>query len=326
MNFREEIFRIGNEEVFNRLAIGIFRFQAEHNPVYRDFIRILGIRLQDITTYTEIPFLPIGFFKTHKVYCGDHRPQKTFLSSGTTGMERSRHEIADISLYEESLLKGFGISFGSPSGYTILGLMPAPEGNPESSLVFMTDVLMKHGIDPGNGFFRMDFQGLEEALNKHRDNGRKVILIGLSYALLDFAATNTVSFPELIVIETGGMKGRRKEMVRDELHEWLSAGFGVRKIRSEYGMTELLSQAWSEGDGLFLTPPWMKVLVRDINDPFQLLTTGETGGINIIDLSNIYSCSFIATQDIGKVYEDGSFGVMGRFDNSDTRGCNLMVY
>ena len=325
MNLGEEIFSIDNEEELNRVALAIFRFQVEHNIVYHDYLRILGIRIGEVNMYREIPFLPIGFFRTHDVYCGEHPPQKRFLSSGTTAKERSRHEIAKLSLYKESLLQGFRIFFGDPSDYIILALMPSPGENPDSSLIFMTDTFMRQGNNQENGFFMNDFKGLVNVLNKHRISGKKVILMGLSYALLDFVNLYQVSFPELTVIETGGMKGRRKEMVREELHSLLSEGFGVKQIRSEYGMTELLSQAWSQGDGIFSTPPWMKVLVRDPNDPFQLSANGEAGGINIIDLANIYSCSFISTQDIGKVNEKGSFEVLGRFDNSDIRGCNLMV-
>jgi hypothetical protein len=269
--------------------------------------------------------MPIEFFKTHNILCGDQVFGKIFLSSGTTGTIRSQHKITDLNVYKESLLRGFEIFYGSPVDYHIFGLLPSPEEDPESSLVYMVKTIMGKGTGKEHGFFMHDFRKLEKVLNRYSTLSDKMMLIGLSFVLQDFVDTCQVSFPGLIVMETGGMKGRRKEVIREELHKELQTGFGVKKIHSEYGMTELLSQAYSRGDGLFKCPPWMKILIRESNDPFQLLQAGTPGGINIIDLANYNSCSFIATQDIGKTYDDGCFEVLGRFDYSDARGCNLMA-
>lgn len=325
MDFAREVFNTSDEERFNTIALRIFGYQLQFNKIYREYIESAGISITGITNYREIPFMPIEFFKNHSILCGDAAPGTIFLSSGTTGTIRSRHKIMDLTVYEESLLRGFEIFYGSPADYHILGLIPSPAENQDSSLVYMVTKLMDRGTGKEHGFFMHDFRMLEKVLNRYAVSSDKVMLIGLSFALLDFVHTNQVSYPGLIVMETGGMKGRRNELIREELHKELSSGFGVKKIHSEYGMTELLSQAYSKGDGIFKCPPWMKILIREANDPFQLLQAGAPGGINIIDLANYNSCSFIATQDIGKAYNDGSFEVLGRFAYSDTRGCNLMA-
>ncbi len=325
MDFAREVFNTSDEERFNTIALRIFGYQLQFNKIYREYIESAGISITGITNYREIPFMPIEFFKNHSILCGDAAPGTIFLSSGTTGTIRSRHKIMDLTVYEESLLRGFEIFYGSPADYHILGLIPSPAENQDSSLVYMVTTLMDRGTGKEHGFFMHDFRMLEKVLNRYAVSSDKVMLIGLSFALLDFVHTNQVSYPGLIVMETGGMKGRRNELIREELHKELSSGFGVKKIHSEYGMTELLSQAYSKGDGIFKCPPWMKILIREANDPFQLLQAGAPGGINIIDLANYNSCSFIATQDIGKAYNDGSFEVLGRFAYSDTRGCNLMA-
>lgn len=324
MNFSERIFRTLDGDEFNELAIGLFHRTLSDNPVYGEYVAALRTGPQQVTHYSSIPFLPVGFFKSRRVYSSDAEPQKVFLSSGTTGMERSRHYVADLDLYRRSLLEGFHYFYGDPEDYIIAALTPSPEENPDSSLIFMISELMK--LTDGR-FLNLRPQGNDPLLPllPLRLKRKKIFLIGLTYALLDLAEQGTVHDPSLIIVETGGMKGRRKEMIREELHERLKEGFGVEKIHSEYGMSELLSQAWSQGGGLYRCPLWMKVLIRDVNDPLSPVPPGQTGGINVIDLANIYSCPFIATQDLGKVHDDGSFEVLGRFDYSDIRGCSLMV-
>ena len=319
------IFRIRSTADFNRMALEAFRFQYDRNPVYRKFADSLGTNPSRIKTYQEIPFLPIEFFKTRQVVCGDFLPEAVFESSGTTGVATSRHAVKSLSLYEKSLLQGFMRFFGKPREYVFLALLPSYLERTGSSLVHMADRLIRLSGHPESGFYLHDYRQLAEKLSALKQQKAKVILLGVTYALLDLAEQYPINFPELIVMETGGMKGKRREMVREELHGILQKAFGVQNIYSEYGMTELLSQAYSEGEGLFATPPWMKILIRDVNDPLSYVPTGKSGGINIIDLANLYSCSFIATQDLGKCHSGGRFEVLGRFDNSDVRGCNLLV-
>jgi hypothetical protein len=321
MNFSERIFQKLTETAFNDLALDNFRFQLENCRVYSDFVRYLGVDTASVRHYRDIPFLPVGFFKTAKVYASNHLPEKTFLSSGTTGMERSRHEVADLSLYRESLASGFRNFYGDPGGYRIIAFTPTPEEAPDSSLVYMINELISLS---GDGGFADASSFPPDSLLPGTSSGRTMV-IGLTFALLDFIERNPVRIPDLIVVETGGMKGRRREMIREELHHKLKGGFGADMIHSEYGMSELLSQAWSSGEGIFTTPPWMKILIRDVNDPLEILETGRSGGVNIIDLANRYSCSFIATHDLGKVNADGSFEILGRFDDSDLRGCSLLI-
>jgi hypothetical protein len=326
MMFREKIFDIRSEQDFNDTAIGLFHDQFEKNIVYRDFVRILSISPSSIKSYEEIPFLPISFFKTQIMLTGHREPAVIFLSSGTTGMERSSHYVADISVYINSIIKGFERFYGTLSGYKILGLVPDPVRNPGSSLAFMVNLLME-AAHPGEKYFFMDdFSSLQEKIMLFGKSGKRILLIGLTSSLIDFSEQFPSRDPDLIVMETGGMKGKRKELIREELHALLCKQFGVPAVHSEYGMTELLSQAYSKGNGLFTTQPWMKVLIRDTDDPLTILRTGHAGGINIIDLANYNSCPFIATQDLGRLHDDHQFEILGRFDYSEVRGCNLMAF
>lgn len=324
-DFSKPLFSIQSESDFNQLAIETFQFQAAKNQVYSRFVEALGIDRDKVNEVSRIPFLPVEFFKSHAVKSGEYEPQIIFSSSGTTGMIQSRHLVKEISLYEESFLNGFDFFYGDISQYTILALLPSYLEREGSSLIYMVDELIKRSGQALSGYFLHNHQDLYTTLQKLQAEKQKVILIGVTYALLDFIENYEVRFPDLIVMETGGMKGKRKEMIRSELHDMLCRGFGIASVHSEYGMTELLSQAYSKGDGIFQCPPWMKVTTRDVNDPLSYLEYGRTGGINIIDLANRYSCSFISTQDLGKVHPDGSFEIAGRFDNSDIRGCNLLV-
>lgn len=319
------IFSIRSDSEFESAALEVFRFQSRNCQVYADFVDHLGVRPASVSRIAEIPFMPIGFFKTRDVRVGEGTPEVVFSSSGTTGMQQSIHRVVDLSLYERSYLEAFRLFYGDIEDYTLLALLPSYQEREGSSLIYMIDDLIGKTRNVNSGYYLYDHQELEDKLNTLRENRQPTILIGVTYALLDFAESRSLEFPELIVMETGGMKGKRKEMIRPELHEVLCAGFGVPVIHSEYGMTELLSQAYSKGGGLFHCPPWMKILTRETNDPLSLLKAGQTGGINIIDLANLHSCAFLATQDLGKVFEDGSFEVLGRFDNSDVRGCNLLV-
>ncbi|MBE7175105.1 MAG: acyl transferase [Mucilaginibacter polytrichastri] len=319
------VFSIDGEAQFSDLALEIFRFQALNVPVYTEFIANLRIDPHTVTRKEDIPFLPIGFFKSHPVISKGRQAEIVFSSSGTTGAITSRHEVASVKLYEQSFMHAFSLFYGNVSEYCVFALLPAYLEREGSSLVYMADALIRESKHADSGFFLYDHQQLHAKLLRMRDAGQKTILIGVTFGLLDFAEQYTIDFPELIVMETGGMKGRRKEMIREELHERLTRALGVQRIHSEYGMTEMLSQAYSTGEGLFSCPPWMQIQLRDTNDPLSPVGYGQTGGINVIDLANIYSCSFIATQDLGKIYPEGTFEPLGRFDHSDIRGCNLMV-
>jgi phenylacetate-coenzyme A ligase PaaK-like adenylate-forming protein len=325
----ESIFTIKSEQEFRRIALDVFRFQAANNLVYREYIQSLKTDIEAIEQIEQIPFLPVEFFKSFEIITNNqntNNPQ-TFTSSGTTGQITSKHFVSDSSIYQKSYLKAFELVYGSITEYCIIALLPSYLEREGSSLVYMADDLIKKSKHHQSGFYLHNYDELILTLQQLQDKKQKTILLGVTYALLDVVE----QFPlfrggsNLIVMETGGMKGKRKEMIREELHSILCEGFGVKSIHSEYGMTELLSQAYSKGDGIFNTPPWMKILIRDTNDPFSYLPSGRTGGINIIDLANIYSCSFIATQDLGKINPNTSFEVLGRFDNSDIRGCNLLV-
>jgi len=325
MRFREEIFNIKSEQDFNSIAIELFHYQFEQNPVYRDFVINLSISPSAIKHFTNIPFLPVSFFKTQRILTGFLDPEMVFRSSGTSGMERSSHLVGDVSVYKQSLLTGFEFFYGNPAGYKILALVPDPLKNPDSSLAFMVNLLME-AAHPGEKYFFMDdFFSMNEKILFFGKSQKKIILIGLTSALMDFSEQFQSGYPDLIVMETGGMKGKRKELIREELHALLYRQFGVAVIHSEYGMTELLTQAYSKGNGLFSAPPWMKVLIRDTHDPLTILNPGQTGGINVIDLANFNSCPFIATNDLGKVHNNQQFEVLGRFDHSDIRGCNLLA-
>lgn len=327
MNSKPEdlIFDINDELAFQNTALSHFYHQAKNCKVYADFISHLGIEPAKITDYHSIPFLPISFFKTHQVISTTAPIEIVFSSSGTTGQIQSKHLVSNVSIYEQSFNLAFEQFYGPSKDTCILALLPSYLERDGSSLIYMVDSLLQQSEHPKSGYFLHDLGHLYSTLKELQATQQQTILIGVTYALLDFVEQFKLDFPELIVMETGGMKGKRKELVREELHQLLSAGFGVAKIHSEYGMTELLSQAYSNGDGLFTCPPWMKISLRDTYDPLTRIGNGKSGGINVIDLANINSCSFIATQDLGKVYDDGTFEVLGRFDNADIRGCNLLV-
>lgn len=322
---QERIFSIDSEETFNEVCLAVYHYQKVNCPVYGKYIDLLGKTETAIDHYTQIPFLPIDFFKTQQVLAEGYQAEITFTSSGTTGMITSQHLVADVSWYEKSFCTCFQQFYGEVEDIAVLALLPSYLERSGSSLIYMVDDLIARSNHPSSGYFLYNHQDLFNTLHELKQKGIKTLLVGVTYALLDFCEMYRMDFPDLIVMETGGMKGKRKEMIREELHQILTAGFGVENIHSEYGMTELLSQGYSFGKGIFQTPPWMKVLMRDTNDPLSLVEQGKTGAINVIDLANYYSCSFIATQDLGKLLPDGSFEILGRFDNSDIRGCNLLV-
>jgi hypothetical protein len=312
------------KQTFNEKGIQIFQFQYLKNNVYRTWNDILKRDIASISSLTDIPFLPISFFRTHKVVCGEFEPQYIFESSGTTQSIPGRHYVKEASLYKKSFLSTFKIFYGEPKKWCIIGLLPSYLERKNSSLVVMVDELIKQSSNADSGFYLYDFEKLKNVLMLLEKTKQKTLLIGVSFALLDFSEQYPTHLQYTLVMETGGMKGRRKELTRQELHAGLCNNFGIDKVHSEYGMTELLSQAYSKREGRFCCPPWMKVLVRDEDDPLAVKETGR-GVLNIVDLANVYSCSFIATDDVGIVYEDGSFEVLGRLDNSDTRGCSLMA-
>ncbi|MDX1955510.1 MAG: acyl transferase [Chitinophagaceae bacterium] len=306
---------------FQGLALDIFRYQYERNPIYRSYCAQIGRSPDDIREIKQIPFLPISFFKTHRVVTSEFTPELVFQSSGTTGMTRSTHHVKAASFYETSYTRGFESTYGPVSGKRIMGLLPSYLEQGDSSLVYMVQGLIRDSGHPESGFFLNDHERLKDTLQK----GGPTILIGVTYALLDFAGRFSFPLKETIVMETGGMKGRREELTRMEVHERLKQAFSLEKIHSEYGMTELLSQAYSQGEGIFACPPWMRVLLREEEDPLTVKKNPGNGVLNIIDLANLYSCSFIATEDAGRLRQDGTFEVLGRMDNSDIRGCSLLA-
>ena len=320
-----DIFTISNQKQFEKIALKVFRFQYENNLVYREFCDFLKTDVQCVKTIQQVPFLPIQFFKSHQVVSNSDPIQTIFSSSGTTGMITSKHLVTDVTLYEESYRKGFSEFYGNIENYVVLALLPSYLERDGSSLIYMVEDLIKLSNHPESGFYLHNHEDLIKKLIELENAGQNVILIGVTYALLDLIEKEKFQLQNTIIMETGGMKGKRKEMIREELHEQLCNGFGVSAIHSEYGMTELLSQAYSLGNGVFECPSWMQILIRDTEDALTYIPQGKTGGINVIDLANINSCSFIATQDLGKKYSNNSFEVLGRFDNSDIRGCNLMV-
>lgn len=303
----------------------VFRHQYDNNMVYHDFCNLLKRSKATVKSIIDIPFLPIQFFKSHDVLSSTDDVQEIFTSSGTTGMATSRHLVTDLSYYEQSFRQAFSRFYGNIEDYVVLALLPSYLERDGSSLIYMVDDLIKASNNTDSGFYLSDYDALIAKLEHLDSAGQNVLLIGVTYALLDLVEKKQFSLKNTIIMETGGMKGRRREMIREELHEVLCNGFGVAKIHSEYGMTELLSQAYSLGDGIFECPPWMDILIRDTEDALAYNNYGRNGGINVIDLANYNSCSFIATQDLGKKYPNQSFEVLGRFDNSDIRGCNLMV-
>jgi len=320
----QQIFQIKTAQDFENIALEVFQYQFQHVATYRTYCELIHTKPSEVNAIEDIPFLPIEFFKKLTVISSEKKLETTFTSSGTTGSVTSKHLVADVQVYRKSFLDGFQKFYGNPHELVILALLPSYLERDGSSLVYMVDRLIKETNSPDSGFYLNDLEKLAEKLVDLDAAGKKVLLLGVSYALLDLIAHRTFQLKNTYVMETGGMKGRRKEMIKEALHSKLKIGFGVKKIHSEYGMTELLSQAYSKGDGLFSCPPWMRVLTRDTEDPLTLVN-GTTGGINVIDLANVYSCSFIATQDLGKTYTDESFEILGRFDTSDIRGCNLMV-
>lgn len=322
----DQIFQISSKTEFNEAALDVFEFQYHNNFIYQKFCNYLKKRPGLVKAIEQIPFMPISFFKNHQIICKDKSPEIIFTSSGTSGENTSKHYVADLAVYEKSFKQGFESFYGNISDYCILALLPSYLEREGSSLIYMTQYLIEKSGHTDSGFYLNNTKDLAQKLTELRSKGQKILLLGVSYALLDMAKTHTVSIPDAIIMETGGMKGRGKELVRNELHSKLCKGFGVRRIHSEYGMTELLSQAYSKGEGLFSCPPWMNVFLRDINDPLSVSNKNTSGAINIIDLANIFSCSFIATDDLGKKQQDNIFEITGRFDISDTRGCNLLMF
>ncbi len=325
LNTTNDIFAINNQKQFEKIALKTFRYQYTNNPVYQEFCNYLKTDVQKVKKLEQIPFLPIQFFKSHRILSNNNSIETTFTSSGTTGSNTSNHHITNLSIYEESYQRGFASFYGDIQNYVVLALLPSYLERKGSSLVYMVKDLINTSKQPESGFYLHNYNELIQNLIQLDKNGQNVILIGVTYALLDLVERQKFELQNTIIIETGGMKGRRKEMIREELHKILCEGFGVSAIHSEYGMTELLSQAYSLGDGIFECPAWMQILIRDTEDALTYTKEGKSGGINVIDLANINSCSFIATQDLGKKHPNNSFEVLGRFDNSDIRGCNLMV-
>jgi phenylacetate-coenzyme A ligase PaaK-like adenylate-forming protein len=314
-----------SREEFEDLALEVFRFQAQYNEAYAKFISLLNIDSQSISAVQEIPFLPIQFFKNYSIKTGQWPTATTFSSSGTTGDATSLHHVRDLDFYKTNTENGFSTFYGPPSGYCVLALLPSYLERTGSSLIYMADHFIRLSKHPKSGFFLNNTTELLAVLNALKKDSIPTLLLGVSFALLDLAESYPIDLQNVIIMETGGMKGRRKELTRAELHTFLKTSFQVKHIHSEYGMTELFSQAYSKGDGIFHCPQTMKVLAREITDPLVLQKDGKTGVLNIIDLANFDTISFIATEDLGRVHEDGSFEVLGRLDNSDIRGCNLLL-
>ena len=317
---------IANSNDFEKEALATFHRQHKANPVYRSYCDLINISPSEIKSSTKIPSLPIQFFKSHAVKCFSEAPSIVFSSSGTTTSINAQHPILDKAIYNHSFQKGFENQYGDPKDWAILALLPSYLERKGSSLIYMMDALIQQSKHPASGFYLDEFDQLKKQLEQLESQQQPTILLGVSFALLDFAEQYPLQLKHTVVMETGGMKGRRKEMIREDLHATLTKAFGVEVIHSEYGMTELLSQAYSKGHGRFYTPSWMKVTAGEINDPFALINGSKIGRLNIIDLANQESCAFIATDDLGRVFPDGSFEVMGRLDQSDIRGCNLLVY
>jgi hypothetical protein len=318
-----------NEDNFNSISLEVFQFQYQNNAIYRQYCNSLKIDSQKIISIQQIPFLPIQFFKTHKITTTDFEAEVIFESSGTTQTINSKHLVKDISLYKKSFNEAFRLFYGDPADWCIVALLPSYLERNNSSLVMMADSLIKQSSHQQTGLYLNEWKQLLNTLTELEKQQQKTLLIGVTFALIDFAELCSFPLHHTVIMETGGMKGRREEMTRERVHEILSNSFQLKKIHSEYGMTELLSQAYSKGDGIFNCPPWMKILLREEDDPFAIHAADATktisGAINVIDLANIYSCSFIATEDAGKLYPDSSFEVLGRLDNTDIRGCSLLA-
>ena len=325
MILQEDIFAIASKKEFEKITLKVFRFQYENNKIYNSFCNYLGKSPSNVKQISDIPFLPIQFFKSEKIVSSTNEPKVVFTSSGTTGIITSKHFVTDVSVYENSYNKAFALFYGNIENYCVLALLPSYLEREGSSLIYMVEDLIKSSSHKDSGFYLNNLEQLSNKIIELENQDQNIILIGVTYALLDLIEYKKFQLKNTIIMETGGMKGKRKEIIREELHQTLCDGFGVNAIHSEYGMTELLSQAYSLGNGIFECPIWMDVLIRDTEDALSYVEVGKTGGINVIDLANINSCSFIATQDLGKKYENKTFEVLGRFDNSDIRGCNLMV-
>ncbi|MCE2496252.1 MAG: acyl transferase [Flavobacteriales bacterium] len=324
--FKNKVFLCASKLDREALALELFRWQAIHVRPYRDFLHYLHIDPAGVHDTSRIPYMPVKFFKSHNVLADGYSPSTIFTSSGTSGQTPSRHGVVVESIYRESYMAAFRLFYGNPSDYVIFALLPAYLERSGSSLVTMAQGLIEESEHPDSGFFLNEYSALRELLINHRTSNRKILLLGVSFALLDLAEQHPVQLPHnAVVMETGGMKGRRRELIRSELHQRLSKGLGTQNIHSEYGMTELLSQSYALSGGKFHCPPWMNIQLRDTEDPLSTAPQGKTGGINIMDLANIHSCAFIATQDLGRQFPDGSFEVLGRFDDAEIRGCNLMV-
>lgn len=321
----QNIFTISSQKEFEKIALKVFRYQHENNKVYREFCDFLNTDVQKVKSLEKIPFLPIQFFKSRDVLSSQDKIQETFTSSGTTVMITSQHLVTDVSIYEQSYRLAFSNFYGNIEDYVVLALLPSYLERKGSSLIYMVKDLIEMTNNESSGFYLHNYDELIAKLIELDSSGQNVLLIGVTYALLDLIEKQNFELKNTIIMETGGMKGKRKEIIREELHNILCSGFGVNSIHSEYGMTELLSQAYSMGNGIFECPSWMQILIRDTEDALTYVEYGKTGGVNVIDLANINSCSFIATQDLGKKYSNNSFEILGRFDNSDIRGCNLMV-
>jgi len=323
-SFKKQLFALKSVD-FEAAALKLFRYQATANPVYHQYLQNLFVDIESITTIEAIPFLPIELFKKHSILSGEGKIQQTFSSSGTTGIQTSEHHLFDLQLYEQSFFEGFEYFYGNPQDYCFLALLPAYLERQGSSLVYMAHHLIKRSQHPKSGFYLYNYGSLADTLQQLEDAGQPTILLGVSFALWDLAEQYPMPLKHTTIMETGGMKGKRKEVIREELHGIFQEAFEVQNIHSEYGMTELLSQAYSKGNGIFRCPPWMRVLTREVTDPFSIVPPNRTGILNIIDLANVHSCAFLATSDLGKRFEGGSFEVLGRMDYSDIRGCNLLI-
>jgi len=325
MNWKERIFNISNNEEFEKLTIEVFQYQAKNNKVYKEYLHHLNCNINSVNQICQIPFLPIEFFKSHKITSTSVTAKVIFTSSGTTGSLTSRHFVPDLGIYEASFTKGFEQYYHSVKDYCILALLPSYLEREGSSLIYMMEHMIKDSNHPKSGFYLHNHEELIATISELKKSNQKILLLGVSFALLDLAEKYKLDFSDVIIMETGGMKGRRKEITREELHAFLCDRLNVTEVHSEYGMTELLSQAYSKGNSLFHTPSWMKIIIRDTYDPFSYEKIGRSGGVNVIDLANVHSCAFIETQDLGRMHTDGSFEILGRFDHSDIRGCNLLI-
>ena len=322
-NFQQELFDF-NKFSFEDKALALFKLQYANNLVYKDFVDRMGYNPNEVNELTKIPFLPVGFFKSHSIIAEGYLPELVFESSGTTGMINSQHLVHDVSIYKQSFIEGFKQFYGNPEEWVIIGLLPAYLERQGSSLVYMVNDLIAFSKNTDSGFYLYEYEQLYQLLLQLESKQQKVLLIGVTFALLDFSEQFEMNLKHTVIMETGGMKGRRKEMTRVEVHEQLISRLGLQSIHSEYGMTEMLSQGYSYGEGIFYPSKTMKVMIRSEDDPMEVQSMG-TGIINVIDLSNVYSCAFIATEDVGRVYDDGRFEVRGRVDNSDIRGCSLLM-